>query len=115
MKIRKIVLLIIVLLILFIPAGFFIYDRFCLPQYIINDNTLTYKENIYISKDGLSDTDTENIGKTIGIAVYANKKRELKDYIWPVWVKEYKNDKEHNHIFVIGLMDLGDTYEKNKK
>jgi hypothetical protein len=110
MKIWKIALFIIVLLILYIPACF-IYTRFCLPQYKMDDNTLTYKENVYIRKDSLPNIDTENLGKTIGIAIYG--KRTLTDYIWPFWVSEYKDDKEHNRIFVRGLMDLGSEYEKD--
>jgi hypothetical protein len=35
------------------------------------------------------------------------------DYIFPFWVMEYENDKEHNRIFVRGFMDLGGVYEKN--
>jgi len=112
MKIGKIVLIVIVLFILYIPA-WFTYTRFYLPQYKMDGNTLTYKENIYIRKDSFSASDTENVGKIIGIAIYG--KRELADYIWPFWVREYKDDKEHNRIFVRGLMDLGTVYEKDLK
>jgi hypothetical protein len=73
-------------------------------------NALMYKNNVYIRRDSGLNSDTNNLGKTIGIAVY--EKKGLADYIWPFWVNEYKDDKEHNRIFVRGLMDLGSVYEK---
>ncbi|GKU25229.1 hypothetical protein [Clostridium folliculivorans] len=109
MKFKKIFLIIIILIILYIPASF-IYTRFCLPQYKMNDNTITYKENVYVRNDSISSFDEKNVGKAIGIAIY--KKRTLTDYIWPFWVSEFKDDKEHNRIFVKGLMDLGSEYDK---
>lgn len=112
MKIEKVALIISVVFILYIPA-WFVYTRFCLPQYKMDSNTLTYKESVYIIKDSFSPSDTENLGKTIGIAIYG--KRKLSDYIWPFWVSEYKGDKEHNRIFVRGLMDLGTVYQKDLK
>jgi hypothetical protein len=73
-------------------------------------NTITFKSSTYVQNEIFSVTDRENLGKTIGIAVEG--KRTLSDYIWPFWVMEYKNDKEHNRIFVQGLMDAGSVYNK---
>jgi len=112
MKSRKIGLIIVMLVILSIPT-YFIYSRFCLDKYIMDGNTLTFNNSIYICKNSLSASDTENIVKTIGIGI--NGKRTINDYIWPIWVMEYKNDKEHNRIFIRGLMDLGSVYEKITK
>jgi hypothetical protein len=109
MKLKKILLIVVVLIILYIP-GWFIYTRFCLPHYKMNDNTITYKQDVYIRNDSISSFDIKNVGKTIGIGIY--KKRSLADYIWPFWISEFKDDNEHNRIFVRGLMDLGSVYEK---
>lgn len=104
----------VILLILSIPA-FFIYTRFCLDKFEMNDNgnTLIINNIIYNRSNSLSASDEENLGKTIGIAIEG--KRVLSDYIWPFWVIEYKNDKEHNRIFVRGLMGSGGVYIKNSR
>jgi len=73
---------------------YIIYCRFLLDKYIIEGNTLTFNNSIYTCKNSLSASDTENIAKTIGIGI--NGERTITDYIWPNWVMEYKNDKEHN-------------------
>jgi len=112
MRIQKIGLIIIVLFVLCIPT-FFVYTRFCLDKYEMNGNTLTFKNSMYVRNDFSSASDEENLGQTIGIGI--NGKRTITDYIWPFWVIEYKNNKEHNRIFVRGLMDLGSVYEKNSK
>jgi hypothetical protein len=112
----KIVLTIFILCILSVLA-WFVYTRFCLDIYQLNYGnydgdraTLTLRGVTFVENEGWTGSDTENIGKTIGIAVY--KKREFADYIWPIWVIEYKGDKEHNRIFVRGLMDVGNAYTK---
>lgn len=108
---KKLIVILIVPLVIYIPA-FIIYTRFSLDIYINKDNTLVLKNNIYVQSGSLSITDEENVGKTIGIAIRG--KRKIKEYIWPVWVREFKNDKDHNRIFVKGLMDLGRVYELNQ-
>jgi hypothetical protein len=89
----------------------FSYTRLCLPIYEVNGNTLIYKNSVYVRKDALSTSDEENLGKTIGIAL--DGERTITEFIWPVWVMEYKNRKDHNYIFVKGFMDLGTVYEKD--
>ena len=112
MKIRKIGLIIVIVFSLSILTVF-IYTRFYLDKYEINGDKLTFKNNIYVGKSSLSAFDEENIGKVIGIGI--DGERTITDYIWPFWVMEFKDDKEHNHIFVRGLMDLGRVYEKDFK
>ena len=114
MKIGKVILIIVILFALVIP-GFFIYTRFCLSKFEMNGNgkTLVIENNIYNRSDSISISDEENLGKTIGIAVEG--KRTITDYIWPFWVMEYKNDKEHNRIFVRGLMGSGGVYIRDSK
>ena len=63
-----------------------------------NGKTLIIENSIYTRSDSISISDEENLGKKIGIAIEG--KRTITDYIWPLWVMEYKNDKEHNSIFV---------------
>lgn len=96
-------------IILYIP-GWFIYTRFCLDRYEMKDDTIRYEEIVYLRNDSINVSGEQNIGKTIGIGVYG--KRSIADLIWPFWIYEYKNDKEHNRIFVRGLMDVGSVYEK---
>lgn len=106
---RRIIMVGILLLILYIPT-WFVYTRFFLDKYEMKDNTLKLNNIVYVRKDSFSDTDDDNLGKAIGVGVYG--KRKIADLIWPFWVMEYKNDKEHNRIFVRGLMDVGSVYEK---
>ncbi len=95
--------------ILLIP-GWFVYTRFLLPQYQVQGNTLTLQESIYMQKQIFEPSDAENVGNTIGIAT--DGARTITDLIWPTWVSEYRNDPDHNRIFVQGLMDVGVTYNK---
>lgn len=113
MKDLKISLVIIITLLALSIPSWFVYTRFCLPQYKMDTDKLTYKNNIYIMQDHWSISDEENLGKTIGIGV--DIKRTLSDLIWPFWVIEYKNDKEHSRVFVRGLMDSGGVYIKESK
>ena len=114
MKIGKIVLVIVMVFILSI-TGFFVYTRFCLVQFQMNGNgkTLIIENSIYNRSYSMSSSDEENLGRTIGIAI--EDKRTITDYIWPYWVMEYKNDKEHNRIFVRGLMGSGGVYTKDSE
>ncbi|MEG0772054.1 hypothetical protein [Clostridium sp.] len=114
MRIRKIVFISVILLVMFIIT-FFIYTRFCLDRYEMKDNgnTVIINNSIYIRSNSIDISDEEGLGKTIGIAIEG--KRIITDYIWPYWVMEYKNDKEHNRIFIRGLMGSGGVYEKNPK
>lgn len=111
MKIGKVAFIIVILLILSVP-GYFLYTRFCIDKFEMSNNgkTLMIYSNIYTRSDLLSISDEENLGKTIGIAMEG--KRTITDYIWPFWVMEYKNDEEHNRIFVRGLMNSGGVYIK---
>lgn len=113
MKSLKTALIIIIILSVLPFTTWFIKTRFCLGKYVMNGNTLTYKNSVYVRKNLSTDSDFENLGKTIGIGI--DGKRTITDYIWPFWVMEYKNDKEHNRIFVRGLMDLGTVYEKDAR
>ncbi|MBO7745765.1 hypothetical protein I8J29_16270 [Paenibacillus sp. MWE-103] len=112
MKPWKIVGLLVILLILG-GVFYFLDTRFWIDKYKMNGDTLVFENNVYISKHSLTESDTSNLGKTIGIAVY--KKRSITDYLWPDWVIEYKNEKNHNRIFVRGLMDLGNVYIKQSQ
>ncbi len=109
MKIKKIGLAIFILLIMYIPV-WFIYTRFCLDKYEIEGLTLKRQSVVYVYKNSFFENDEQNIGRTIGIAFEGEK--TWQDFVFPYWVMEYKNDKEHNLVFVRGLMDLGGIYEK---
>lgn len=110
MRIWKIGCVVVILLILSMPT-FFIYTRFGLEKYELNGNKLTFNNSVYIDSGFLSASDEENLGRTIGIAI--DGERTMNDYIWPLWVIEYRNDKEHNKIFVRGLMGSGGVYNKS--
>jgi hypothetical protein len=110
MKLLKKVLLLIPI---WIAAGvllWFLYTRFCLPMYAMDGNQLTYHNETYVMEEQGSVTDEENLGGTIGIGV--GKERSVTDLIWPFWVMEYKGDKEHNSLFLRGLMGSGGKYIK---
>ena len=112
MKPWKIVGLLVILLIL--GGVFYILDtRIWIDKYEMNGDTLVFANNVYISKNSLSESDTSNLGKKIGIAI--NRKMTITDYIWPDWVIEYKSDKNHNYILVRGLIDLGNVYIKQSQ
>lgn len=113
MKITRISLIIIFILVILSIPSWFIYTRFCLPIYRMNGTTLKYKNQTYVMKDSRASSDEENLGKTIGIGV--GEKRTLTDLIWPFWVIEYKNDKEHNSLYLSGLMSSGGKYNKVSK
>lgn len=114
MKGKKI-LLIIFILFTFSITGLFIYTRVCLDKFELSGNgkTLIIEKNIYSRSQSILIAGEESLGKTIGIAIEG--KRTIMDYIWPFWVIEYKNDKEHNYIFVRGLMGSGGVYIKDSK
>ncbi len=114
LKLSKAILIIVILLILSIP-GFFIYTRFCLDKFEMKDNgnTLLINNITYSRSNSFSPSDEEGLGNTIGIAIEG--KRSFSDYIWPFWVIEYKNDKEHSRIFIRGLMGSGGVYTKDSK
>lgn len=78
MKILRISLVIMIIFVLSI-SSWFIYTRFCYPKYIMDGNTLTYKDNKYLLKDSWSESDEENLGEIIGIGVEGN--RSLTDFI----------------------------------
>ena len=110
MRIWKIGLVIIIVLVLCIPT-FFIYTRFGLDTYEMNGNTLKFRNSLYVLDELMSPyQDGKDLGKTIGIAVEGE--RTMTDYIWPFWIIEFKNDKEHQRIFVNGLMGSGGVYKK---
>lgn len=107
-------------LILFVVTivGSFIYTRFLINKYYFSSerNSMTFNGITYVGQNSLSETDTKNIGKIIGIAV--PDKRTFTDYIWPFWIREYKDHssyRDHYKIFVRGLMDLGRVYTVDKK
>jgi hypothetical protein len=105
-KICVSILFILILIVLF----YFLDTRIWIDKYKMKGDTLVFENNHYIRQSTLSESEVNNLGKTIGIAVF--RKRVMTDYIWPTWIIEYKDDKEHNHIFVRGLMDLGSTFIK---
>lgn len=89
---------------------FFIYTRFFLDAYVLKVDKLILNNNIYIQSGIVSINDEKNLGKTIGIATKGE--RTITDLIFPTWVIEFKNDSDHNHLMVKGLMDLGTIYIK---
>lgn len=98
------------LVILFLLAAsfYFLNTRVWVDKYVIKDDTIVFENNYYV----YDTSDTDHIGKRIGIVCFEGRKRGITDYIWPEWVYEYKGDSLHNRIFVRGLMDIGDTYIK---
>lgn len=109
MRLWKICASIAVLLVL-IALFYFLDTRIWIDKYKVEGDTLVFGDDHYILQNTLSESDTDNLGQNIGIAV--SSEREITDYIWPTWVVAYKDDKEHNRIFVRGLMDLGSVYIK---
>ncbi len=109
MKLGKIFAILFLLLVLSIP-GFFVYTRFLLEQYHGQADRLTSNTGVYVRTASLTPPDEKNIGSTIGIAIYGE--RTITDLIWPYWVMEFQDDKDHNCVFVQGLMDLGQAYCK---
>lgn len=107
MKSRKIWLPAVALLIV-AALFYFLNTRVWVDKYDIRGDTIVFENNHYVYEN----SNTENLGKSIGIAYVEGRKRGITDYIWPEWVYEYKGDKDHERIFVRGLMDLGDTYIK---
>ncbi|CAM3484126.1 hypothetical protein PALU110988_24910 [Paenibacillus lupini] len=82
--------------------------RVWVDKYEIRGDTIVFENNHYVYEN----SDSDKLGKPIGIAYFEGRKRGITDYIWPQWVYGYKGDKDHKRIFVRGLMDLGDTYIK---
>ncbi|MGO4106362.1 hypothetical protein [Paenibacillus sp. YAF4_2] len=92
-----------------VVALFYVLDtRFWVDKYEIRGDTIVFENTHYVYEN----SDSDKLGKLIGIAYFEGRKRGINDYIWPEWVYGYKGDKEHKRIFVRGLMDLGDTYIK---
>lgn len=110
MKLLKKTLLLIPLLMAAGVLLWFVYTRFCLPLYPMDGNTLTFHNETYVAEERWSFSDEENLGATIGIGV--GKERTFADLIWPFWVVEYKGDKEHNSLYLRGLMGSGGKYTK---
>jgi hypothetical protein len=118
MKIAKIFSIFLVLLFILPFLGittFFLYTRFWIDQYQMTDNgkILSYKSEKYIRNETYSEDQADNVGELIGIAI--DGKRTFWEYVWPYWVNEYKNDQEHEHIFVRGLMEVGSVYDKERE
>lgn len=109
-EIRKKVLLIICLIVLFIPTWFF-YKLATLPTYREDGITLTYKNNVYVDKSS-NLTEKDSIGKVIGIVINKNRKRKFSDLIFGTRVKEFENDKDHKRIYVRWLMGPEVVYER---
>lgn len=98
---------------LFIVLGICLYilkTRIWIDQYEQVGDTLVFANHVYVRTNGISDSDTKNVGKTIGIV--HDGKRTLSDYLWPTWVMEYKDDQAHHRVFVRGFMDMGSVYNK---
>lgn len=113
MRVIKISLVLIILFVFSIIPSWFIYTRFCLDKYEMTNNTLSFKNTIYVQNEYWWPSDDENLGKTIGIGV--GEKRTITDLIWPFGVIEYKNDPEHNSLYLSGLMGSGGKYTKISK
>ncbi|OPX83533.1 MAG: hypothetical protein A4E53_04618 [Pelotomaculum sp. PtaB.Bin104] len=113
MKYIKISLIIVILVFVLSIPTWFIYTRFCLPVYKMEGELIFYKNDKYVMQNHSSISDEENLGNTVGIGV--GKERTLTDLIWPYWVIEYKNDKEHERLFLRGLMGSGGPYTKVSK
>lgn len=90
----------------------FFSTRIWTDLYTINTDgdTISFKNDVFVRQATSLQADSENLGSTIGIAVFS--KRSITDYIWPTWVMEYEDDREHNRIFVRTLMDPGSVYVK---
>lgn len=98
----------VILFLLLFASFYFLNTRVWVDQYEIRGDTIVFENNRYVYEE----SDTDNLGKVIGIAYFEGKKRGITDYIWPEWVYGYKGDIAHKRIFVKGLMDIGDTYIK---
>ncbi len=109
MKLFRLIAVLVLLAVLSVP-GFFIYTRFLIDQYQIQGDTLSLNNTVYVREQPSGLVDEASLGNTVGIAIDGT--RTVTDYIWPNWVIEFKNDPQHNHIFVRGLMDLGAAYYK---
>ncbi|MWC30537.1 hypothetical protein [Paenibacillus sp. MMS18-CY102] len=96
------------LLFVLVAVFYFANTRVWVDKYEIRGDTIVFGNNRYVYEN----SDTDNLGKKIGIAYYEGEKRGITDYIWPEWVYGYEGDTLHKRIIVKGLMDLGDTYIK---
>lgn len=93
----------------------FLYPRITLPRYIIDGNTLTYKNNVYAGRNYAGEEEIYFDGKTIGIAVHKGSKRILGDFIFVEWVKEYKDGEKDNSICIRTFMGPVEVYENLSK
>ena len=100
MKISKKGFIIVLLLIIAIPT-WFAAKKCLLSRYVYDGNTLVYKNDIYIYSRSFTVADEVHAGKPIGIAVHKNEKVTLAEiFTFSDTVYEFKDDKEHNYIFI---------------
>jgi hypothetical protein len=115
MKSRKISLIIVTLLIISIPT-WLVTKRLFLPKYVYNGNDLVYKNIVYVYENADNVADRNNLGKQIGIAMRKDSKITfIADLFFGDTVYEFKDDKEHNRIFVNVFMDGSGAYQKVSK
>lgn len=115
MKNKKLSLIIVLLAIITIPA-FFTTRRLLMPKYIYDGKTLVYKNNIYVYENADNVADRSNLGKQIGIAIQKDSKITfIGDLFFGDTVYEFKDDKEHNRIFISVYMDGSGAYQRASK
>jgi hypothetical protein len=95
--------------------AWFLYPRLTLPRCIIDGNTMTYKNNVYVVRGDVGEEDIYWNGKTIGIAISKNNKSILGNFLLPEWVREYKDNNEHNSISIRAFMGPVLVYDKDLK
>jgi hypothetical protein len=112
---RKMRGIIVLLLIISIPT-WFVGRRLLLQKYIYNGNTLVYKNIVYVYENADNVADRNNLGRQIGIAMRKDSmKIFIADSFFGDTVYEFKDDKEHNRIFVHVFMDGSGAYQKVSK
>ncbi|MBK1809037.1 hypothetical protein JHL18_00025 [Clostridium sp. YIM B02505] len=112
MKRKKFFLAIPLLIVLYIVSNF-VYTMVYLDKYQYTSNgNILFEDSVYVYSKTLTDGD-KNMGKTIGTV----KKHDgvIENYFSPTWVRELKDDKQHNKIVVRGLMDFWAIYERQNK
>ncbi len=107
---------IIVLLIIISIPTWFLTRRLLLPDYVYNGDKLIHKNDVYMLSNTDTSADRKNLGRQIGVAMREHSKlRLIAESILGDTVYEFKDDKEHNRIFVHVFMDGSFTYGKVSK
>lgn len=108
---------IIVLLIIISFPTWFLGRRLLLPKYVYSGDKLIHKNDVYVRVNTDTTADRNYLGKQIGIAV---RKDSAVVFITDMFffgesIYEFKDDREHNRIFVDISMGAESCFDKVSK